>query len=149
VGYLSPVNIHAIPVVGELVGSILQNVSRADQGLGGMGHRVTSLLGSVQFPGGVRAGVGCGVAIGYGWGIGVMLKPSATALTSGLVDRVKSLLPAHIEHDNTRVSEIPATIKETSDFVSKEDFETLTQRVEDLEREMNLIAKHDECKNSR
>lgn len=127
-----------------MVGSILQNISRADQGLGGIGHRVTSLLGSVQFPGGVRAGVGCGVGIGYGWGIGVMLKPSAS---SRIVDTVKSLLPAQAlqvssdQHDNSAL-EIAATTKDRSDFVPREDFETLKHKVEDLEREMTLL-RHD------
>lgn len=145
IGYLSPVNIYAVPVVGQMVGSILQNISRADQGLGGIGHRVTSLLGSVQFPGGVRAGVGCGVGIGYGWGIGVMLKPSAS---SRIVDTVRSLLPAqalHVSSDphDSSAPEIAGTTKENrTDVVLREEFETLKHRVEDLEREMTLL-RHD------
>jgi len=62
--------------VGQLASSLRLGVSRLDAALGGA---VTKAARSLAFkgPAGVTAGVGCGVAVGYGWGAGVMLKPSA------------------------------------------------------------------------
>ena len=76
VGFLAPVPLHGMPVVGQLAASLRLGVSRLDAALGGA---VSKARRGLAFKGaaGVTAGVGCGVALGYGWGAGVMLKPTA------------------------------------------------------------------------
>lgn len=75
-GYLSPMYLGSLPVIGQILSSIGQNISRADHGIaGGIGHRIGSSLSALKLPGGMSVGSGCGVGIGYGIGVGLMLKP--------------------------------------------------------------------------
>jgi hypothetical protein len=93
VGVLTPVSLHSIPVIGQIAGSVAASLRQLDSTFGGIGWRITSALNSRANPLGLRAGTGCGVAIGYGWGAGVMLKPTALASLSELL---KSKIPPSI-----------------------------------------------------
>ncbi|CAD7694760.1 unnamed protein product, partial [Ostreobium quekettii] len=82
VGFGKPLNLYAIPGVGQVVS--------------GIGDGLSSLSSMVGFSGGVPvrkalqrlgvkgldAGFGCGVGIGYGFGAGLMVKPSFLEDTS-------------------------------------------------------------------
>ena len=84
-------SLHSIPAVGQIAGSIATSLRQLDSTFGGISWRISSALNSKAKPLGLRAGTGCGVAIGFGWGAGLMLKP--TALTS-LTEVIKKKMPA-------------------------------------------------------
>jgi hypothetical protein len=93
VGILTPVSLHSIPVIGQIAGSVATSLRQLDSTFGNFGWRITSTLNSKAKPLGLRAGTGCGVALGYGWGVGFMLKPTALA---SLSEAIKSKIPPSI-----------------------------------------------------
>jgi hypothetical protein len=60
VGWLVPVSLHGIPLLGAAAAGVATSLARADAAANGFG-----------------LSTGCGVALGYGWGAGVFLKPGA------------------------------------------------------------------------
>lgn len=94
VGFLTPISLHSVPVVGQIASSMSQSLYKLE-GL----IRFLQPLRMVLRRGGMDAGVGCGVALGYGWGAGLFLTPSAgqtltakmTSLLAGLQSKVPGL----------------------------------------------------------
>lgn len=93
VGYLTPMSLHAIPVLGQIASSLQTSLRQADAALGGVGSQLARGVGSMKsfIPGlaGVTTGAGCGVAVGYGWGVGLFVSESSMrAAMSSLSSRV-------------------------------------------------------------
>ena len=77
IGYLTPVSLYGIPVLGQVVSSINESIHRIRSSLSDFRNTI-----SVPLPAGMKAGVGCGIALGYGYGAGVMVNESV-ALSAG------------------------------------------------------------------
>lgn len=91
VGFLSPVYLGSIPLLGPALQSVTRNISVADtQMFGGLGQKVGGMARSIRLPKGLQTGAGCGVALGYGVGVGMMLKPQAI---DSMASRIRSSLP--------------------------------------------------------
>ncbi|KAH7618532.1 hypothetical protein Ndes2526B_g05430 [Nannochloris sp. 'desiccata'] len=102
VGILTPVSLHSIPVIGQIAGSVATSLRQLDSTFGGIGWRITSAVNSKAKPLGLRAGTGCGVALGYGWGAGFYLKPTALA---SLSEVLKSKIPPSLAGKLARAKE--------------------------------------------
>lgn len=101
IGILSPVNLRSIPIMGQIESSISSSCRSLDTSiLGGrvgiVANHVQNVLSSSQVDG-VRAGFGCGVLLGYGYGIGFFAKPHIMSNTSQFLNsissRIKEMVP--------------------------------------------------------
>ena len=80
VGIVQPVSLHAIPLLGQLASSLSMALAQIDATTGGLGShasRAASSLGARLGVPQLRAGAGCGVMVGYGWGFGLFAQRSA------------------------------------------------------------------------
>jgi hypothetical protein len=87
-GFITPLQLHSIPVMGQLASSISSSLGSIDALLGGLGsgaRRHTRTLGVK----GLDVGFGCGAMIGYGYGAGLMLTPDALQAVATAAGRVK------------------------------------------------------------
>jgi len=123
IGILTPVSLHTIPVIGQIAGSVATSLRQLDSTFGNFGWRCTSTLNSKAKPLGLRAGTGCGIALGYGWGAGFMLKPTALA---SLTEAIKSKIPPSVAEkleqaktpDNLSTSATPISAPSEQDPIS-------------------------------
>jgi hypothetical protein len=74
-------SLHAIPVLGQIASSLQTSLRQADAALGGVGSQLARGVGRMKsfLPGlaGITTGAGCGVAVGYGWGVGLFVSESS------------------------------------------------------------------------
>jgi hypothetical protein len=157
VGILTPVSLHSIPVIGQIAGSVATSLRQFDATFGGLGWRITSALNTKANPIGLRAGTGCGVALGYGWGVGVMLKPNALeSVTEILKSKIPPSLAGKLEltkvSDNAEIHAlINAKIENGAVVTNKQSAETpaipktplqsITATPADLEKEVAALTK--------
>ncbi|PNW73167.1 hypothetical protein CHLRE_14g621475v5 [Chlamydomonas reinhardtii] len=76
IGFGRPLDLGAIPAVGQAVSGMSAGLGQVSGALGGAGAWVQAAAGKLGVKG-LNAGLGCGVGIGYGFGAGLFLKPSA------------------------------------------------------------------------
>jgi hypothetical protein len=153
VGFLSPVYLGSIPLLGPALQSVARNISVADtQILGGLGQKVSGIARSISLPKGLQTGAGCGVALGYGVGVGMMLKPQAI---DDLAYRMKSSFPkglhqflsrqSHVHsmdaHDEQARPEsdsaLNADLPRTSDGLKSADVQRLERQMKALESKLD------------
>lgn len=94
IGIITPVSLHTIPVLGQLASSLASSLGSLNAATGGL---ATAARGRVQGLGvrGLDMGFGCGVMLGYGWGAGLMLSPTAQhSVAGGLHSAGQRLLAA-------------------------------------------------------
>jgi hypothetical protein len=92
IGIVTPVSLHSIPVLGQLASSLAASLGSLNAATGGL---ATAARGRVRGLGvrGLDLGFGCGVMLGYGWGAGLMLSPTAQqSVAHGLRDAGQRLL---------------------------------------------------------
>lgn len=75
-GIVTPIALQSIPVVGQLAASLSSSLGSLNAATGGV---ATAVRGRVRRLGvrNLDAGLGCGVMLGYGWGAGLFLSPTA------------------------------------------------------------------------
>lgn len=92
VGIVTPVALHSIPVLGQLSASLSASLGSLNAATGGFAGAARGRLRGL----GVRhldAGFGCGMMLGYGWGAGIMLSPTAQqSIGQGLQAAGRALL---------------------------------------------------------
>ncbi|KAG2422736.1 hypothetical protein HXX76_015822 [Chlamydomonas incerta] len=76
IGVGRPLDLGAIPAVGQAVSGMSAGLGQVSGMLGGAGSWAQSAAGRLGVKG-LTSGLGCGVGIGYGFGAGLFLKPSA------------------------------------------------------------------------
>ncbi|KAG2447477.1 hypothetical protein HYH02_007405 [Chlamydomonas schloesseri] len=99
IGFGRPLDLGAIPGVGQAVSGVSAGLGQVSGVLGGAGSWAQSAAGKLGIKG-LSAGLGCGVGIGYGFGAGLFLKPSAAeqlaraveSAVGGLVRQAQSKL---------------------------------------------------------
>lgn len=143
IGFLTPVFLNGLPVIGEVLAGISSGVRAADAQLGGLGQKAGRFAGQMKLPGNVSIGMGCGVALGYGWGAGVMLKHKPEALLSKLskflpgrssTDECKLLTPgsgippANFKHD-LYLNHVDSAVGNAHAILPKNDGHTLEENV--------------------
>jgi hypothetical protein len=97
-GWLVPVSLHGIPLLGAAAAGVATSLARADAALGGVAARFGRRSAAAS---GFGLGTGCGVALGYGWGAGVFLKP-------GALDKLGAALRARLPQGAAFVPPAPA-----------------------------------------
>ncbi|KAH7425445.1 hypothetical protein KP509_11G054200 [Ceratopteris richardii] len=80
IGVGRPINIRAVPVIGNVAGEAIGTFSSLRPYVDSLGKK----LGIKN----IQAGVGCGLGIGHGFGVGVALKPGTTEQLKQLAERV-------------------------------------------------------------
>ncbi|PRW56292.1 Dynamin-like 120 kDa isoform 1 [Chlorella sorokiniana] len=84
IGIVTPLSLHAVPVLGQLAASLSTSLSTLNSATGGVTSAARRHVRALGVPG-LDIGFGCGIMLGYGWGAGLMLKPSAlSSLTATL-----------------------------------------------------------------
>jgi hypothetical protein len=75
-GIVTPIALQSIPVLGQLAASLSSSLGSLNAATGGV---ATAVRGRVRRLGvrNLDAGLGCGVMLGYGWGAGLFLSPTA------------------------------------------------------------------------
>ncbi|BDA46480.1 hypothetical protein COCOBI_08-5730 [Coccomyxa sp. Obi] len=105
IAYGRELSVAGVPGVGLIVSSISTCLAGVDSMIGGAGSEVRRRVRSSGIKG-VDAGVMCGFGVGYGFGAGLVLKPSALhalqlearTLTERVAASVQSRLPHQVAH---------------------------------------------------
>lgn len=76
VGIITPIALHSIPLLGQLASSLSSSLGSLNHASGGL---FSAARGRVRGLGvrGLDMGFGCGIVLGYGYGAGLYLKPTA------------------------------------------------------------------------
>ena len=100
VGLITPINLHAVPVLGQLLASLSSSLGGLNHATGGLATAARSRVRGL----GVRnldLGFGCGVMAGYGYGAGLFVTPTAlqhlSASLHAVGQRVTARLPAPLQ----------------------------------------------------
>lgn len=95
-GLITPLNLHSVPVLGQLAGSLASSFGSMDSVMGGLGSSARRRVRSLGVRG-LDLGFGCGVMVGYGYGAGLFLTPDAlqgiSSRAAQLRERVLQQLP--------------------------------------------------------
>ncbi|CAL5227506.1 g10491 [Coccomyxa viridis] len=96
VGFLKPLQLGSIPAVGQIAGSLVASLSTFDSALGNPGNKVRR---GIQRSGvkGLDCSAGCGVFVGYGYGIGLFLKPQAAEALQQLMQKAQGRLQTALQ----------------------------------------------------
>lgn len=141
-GFLSPVSLHAVPVLGQVAASISASISRVRAALGNVGRGV-----NVPLPAGMKVGMGCGIAIGYGYGAGVMINESA--MTS-LLEALKRRVPQELRQKSSKLAKergspenlsgwIPSEVESTTPAWQNPDVHALEAKVAKIDRSISHL----------
>ncbi|KAL4457404.1 hypothetical protein ABPG75_012269 [Micractinium tetrahymenae] len=76
VGIVTPIALHSIPLLGQLASSLSASLGSLNHASGGLFSAARGRLRGLGARG-LDMGFGCGVMLGYGYGAGVYLKPTA------------------------------------------------------------------------
>ncbi|GLC43658.1 hypothetical protein PLESTB_000405500 [Pleodorina starrii] len=94
VGFGQPLNLGAVPAMGQAVAGMSSGLGQVSCFLGGAGTGVREAVRRLGVKG-LDAGLGCGVGVGYGFGAGLFLKPSAAEQLARLAEDTAGNLARH------------------------------------------------------
>ena len=94
VGMLTPINLHAVPVLGQLMASLSTSLGGLNHATGGLATAARSRVRGL----GVRLdlGFGCGIMAGYGYGAGLFVAPTALQHLSASLQAAGQRLAARL-----------------------------------------------------
>ena len=95
VGWVTPLSLAGIPVVGELAGSLASSLGSMDAAAGGAGRRLRSAVQRLGVRG-LDGGIGCGAMVGYGYGAGLFLAPHVLTSLRGSLRRTGDAVTARL-----------------------------------------------------
>ena len=95
VGLITPINLRAVPVLGQLIASLSSSLGGLNHATGGLATAVRSRVRGL----GVRnldLGFGCGLQVGYGYGAGLFVTPTALQHLSASLQAAGQRLTARL-----------------------------------------------------
>lgn len=100
VGIVTPIALHSVPLLGQLASSLSSSLGSLNHASGGLFSAARGRLRGLGVRG-LDMGFGCGIVLGYGYGAGLYLKPTAlqslAQAAQGAGQRVLAALPQPVQ----------------------------------------------------